>query len=252
MAVFHPYHVTHACGAKFTMPLARSVNASRSPQLRQAIIDGTFHRFNCPDCGREGTVEKAFHYVDQKRNTLIRVQPRQERHLWQDASVALERSSERIPDAVVPRKQRHMRVVFGLAELREKLILQDGDIDDRIGELLKVMVVQDHPFLTQRPRLRLSLSAIDETNFTFTAAFDHDTERFRCTLPRASAKALLDDGAVAWARTAHGRRSIFATIGSTCGDGRRRPRLLRFSLPSASRPGREPRSRSNPLSFGAC
>jgi hypothetical protein len=211
VAIFHLYEVTHSCGHRFKLRLARSVNAARSPHLRSAIIDGSFHRFTCEHCGLAGTAETAFHYIDPKRDTLFRVQPRQERHLWKEASEALEQTSARLPDAAVTRKGRHMRVVFGLAELREKLLLQDSGIDDRTGELLKVLVVHDHPFLTHRPGLRLSISSIEQDKITFAAAFDHEDTKFHLTLPREHVPDLIADPAVsaAWAKDAHGRASIF-------------------------------------------
>jgi hypothetical protein len=193
MAVFHPHTVRCVCGNNLTVQLADSINVKRSPEARDRILKGELHRVVCPDCNRKVTVEKPFYYTDFTRNTLFKVFPRGERHLWKKASQDLDEASSFIPELVAKPKGRSLRVLFGMDELREKLIAQDAKYDDRIVELLKVLLVYEHPVLLRRPRLRLALDRVSDENFEFTAAYEHSPQRFALKMPRALTDELLVD-----------------------------------------------------------
>lgn len=184
MAITHPHTVRCSCGETFTAYLADAVNVQRRPATRDEILAGTFHRTRCRACGRETTIEKEFSYVDFARGSLYRVKPRQERDRWQADSAALETDADKVPDALAPRAKRTLRVIYGLSELREKLLVENARLDDRMLEVLKALVLRDHPFLLQRPRLRMALTDLSDKAFTFTASFDHGAEAFRLALPR--------------------------------------------------------------------
>lgn len=193
MAVFHPYPVRCACGAELVVNLADSINVKRTPASRGWILDGILHRATCHLCGSTFTVEKPFYYTDLGRNTLFKVLPRKERHTWKAASDELDRASKFVPKGG---NDRTLRVVFGMDELREKLVAQDLSIDDRELELLKVLLISEHPFLVRTPRLRLALTGSSGSALEFQASFEHNPRRFRVELPRRIADGLADDSGV--------------------------------------------------------
>lgn len=213
MGVARQHSVTcRSCKKTYAAELVQSANVTRFPAQREQILAGTFHRFACPHCGAQATVERSFSYVDVHRNTLILVRPRGDRHQWQEVSEELDTDLAKIPDEVMPNGERTARVVFGIAELREKLVAQDAGLDDRDVEMLKALVVYDHPFLLQRPRLRLLFTEATPTELVFVATYDHDQRTFRAAIPRAVAEPLTGDGGAlrAWAKDAHGARSMYA------------------------------------------
>jgi len=205
MAVFQPHTVRCACGGTVTVDLADSVNVRRTPELRAHILAGTFHRALCAACGERMTIEKPFYYTDFDRNVLFKVLPRGERHEWKKASRTLDVASAFIPREVADGGARTLRVLFGLDELREKLVAADAGFDDRVVELLKVLLVYEHPVLLKWSRLRLVLDGVDDTALIFTAAYEHDRRAFRLALPRALADGLAADPArlAAWSEAAH-------------------------------------------------
>jgi hypothetical protein len=211
MAVFHPHKVRCTCGKEFLAPLARSVNAARSPQIREAILKGTFHSFTCPKCSERVTVERPFYYTDLSRHCLYHVRPRGRRHEFKETSRDLDRVAGFFPAATLPDGKPTLRVLFGLDELREKLVAQDAGIDDRLLELLKVLLVYEHPFLTRRARLRLSLESVGKGSLDFAAAYEHSPERFRVSMPRSVADGLeqRSDEVHRWANGAHHDESIY-------------------------------------------
>jgi hypothetical protein len=190
--------------------LADSINVKRSPEARERILNGTMHRASCPKCKRAMTVEKPFYYTDFTRNALFKVFPRGERHTWKKASKDLDVASSFIPSGIVSSEGRTLRVIFGMDELREKLVAQDAALDDRALELLKVFVVYEHPFLLRRPRLRLVLDQVTETYLQFAAGFEHDPRRFRAAMPRQLADEIASDPKKleSWVGKAH-KENIF-------------------------------------------
>lgn len=205
MAVYLPHQVSCVCGKVLTVQLADSINVKRSPDSRDRILRGEMHRAVCSDCGREMTVEKPFYYTDLTRNVLYKVCPRGERHQWKDASRDVDRASSLIPGHIVKANGRKLRVVFGMDELREKLVAEDANIDDRVLELLKVLLVYEHPILLRRPRLRLALTEVTTTDLEFRAAYEHDQKRFRLRMPRSVADELANDPEKleTWTRKSH-------------------------------------------------
>ena len=210
MAIFRPHRVECVCGHVFLAPLADSLNFARSPEVRQRVLDGTLHRFECVACGQAMTVDKSFFCTDLSSNMLFKVLPSGERHMFKQASASLDRASSLIPADLAEPGRRTLRVCFGLDELREKLVAQDARFDDRIVELLKVLLVSDHPILLRRPRLRLTLSAVTEAQLEFLAVYEHDQTCFRLSMPRPLARKFAEPGgpALTWAQNSH-QTSLF-------------------------------------------
>lgn len=190
MSLMHPYHVTDRQGVRHATTLADCLNIQRTPSARQRILDRTFHRL--ASGGAEVQVEKAFFYLDLARGQAILVQPPRERFRHVDASAALARMLAVLPPAM--REQaRLVRLVFGVEELREKLVACDAGLDDRAVELMKAAVVHDHPVLLTRARLRLVLNSVDAQGAHFLAQYDHSPKAFEVTY--ATPELFCDDDA---------------------------------------------------------
>lgn len=215
MGVFHPYPVRCACGGTFLAPMADAINAELMPDLRMQLIRGEMHRFTCPNCQEKVTIEKELLYTDFSRNTIIKVMPRKQRFRWKEASESLEDDLQRIPTAILPPDGNVARVVFGLGELREKLIAQDAGIDDRIVELLKALLIYEHPFLIQIPKLRMDLDNVTSERVEFVAYYDHNSRSFLTGFPRPIVDDILErEGEMKkWVSKKHKRSNIFSLKG---------------------------------------
>lgn len=212
MAVYYPYEIAcNQCGFKFTVQLAKGINVGRSPELKKLIVAGTFHKVVCPNCSTAATVEKEFSYSDFSTNTFIKVKPRAERHLWKEASAMLDQSVAGIPEVLANGRDMKLRVVFGMAELREKVLAQEAGIDDRMIELLKVFIVHEHPFLIQKSRVRISFERTTEVAIEFFVCYDHEKKSFMVSIPRWVAENILsrEDEMREWVGKSHTRENIF-------------------------------------------
>lgn len=210
MAIVYPYVLKCGCGESVTANLADGVNVSRTPEARDAIVSGRFHRVSCSSCKKTVTAEKSFFYTDLDRGTFIQVKPRQDRHLWRSTSQSLTRAVARVPEELT-RGGRKLRVVFGMAELREKLIAEDLGLDDRAVELLKVALLNEHPFLLHRPRLRLVLDGATQHQMNFIASYDLDDVSFALAVAREAALEFTgeEEKLQEWTRSASKRAPLF-------------------------------------------
>lgn len=142
MSTFRPHTVAcPACARPMDVHLLEGMHITRIPDVRAAILDGTFHVFGCPGCGHRFVVEVPAIYTDFPS--------------WQYVAVDVGR-----PPELGPVKAKHRRVfdecftlgppaaqelalsmrtrlVFGYPALREKLLLWDAGLDDRVVEGLK-------------------------------------------------------------------------------------------------------------------
>lgn len=183
MGVIHRKEIRcDACGHTFLASVADSVNVSRFPKTKTAILESRFHRIHCAECGLEQSVEIAFQYIDLEKSFYAWVFPRKERHFHQRASKRMRDAS---PLTRRLSKSQTSRVLFGLGELREQVLALEYGIDDRLLEILKLYLIQEHPFVVQKRRLRIHLEEMDAEKIAFHVGFDHSDEAFNMFLPRS-------------------------------------------------------------------
>lgn len=137
-----------SCATPVEFELVASVNADRRPDLREAILDGSFQRETCPSCGTRFRAEPQFAYLELGRHLYIAVWPLDRRVDWH-ACVA---SSQAAFDlaygeqaGVAARELAQgvaLRTVFGWPALREKLLASQAGIDDTTLELAKLAVLR--------------------------------------------------------------------------------------------------------------
>lgn len=190
MGVMRRYTLRDKRGQEIEANVADSVNIDRTPRVREQILAGEFHRVPSPTGRGRVSVEKAFFYFDFGRKQFFLVLPRWDRHKWQEASRDLREMITRIPETLVPPDQRNIRVIFGLAELREKLLAFDAGLSDRMVEALKVLAMYEHPRLARSPRLNLVLNRVTDESVELVAFYDHEPSTFRIGYQRTVVEAL--------------------------------------------------------------
>ena len=155
------------CAAPQAVLLGESVNIQRSPAWRQAVLDGTFHRFACTACGASFTVERDVLYADLLHGVLIGCFSRARRgelasleeQLVETWVTAVE--TEAPPAVAAQFEGPGPRVVFGLAELRQKVVCFDAQLDDRLVEAVKLALLEGVPGAAAAGVADLLLVAVD-------------------------------------------------------------------------------------------
>jgi CpXC protein len=170
-----------------------SLNASRSPEVRDAIIAGTFQVFTCEVCGHPVVYTGEFPFLDLDRGQFIGVFPLSYETDWRRyeertaASFSRSLGADAPPVAQSLGEGVEVRCVFGLPALREKLIAADAGLDDRLVEAFKLSLfetVAGLPFEARR-RPRLVVADADTLVFAIPAdPSDPDQDALRLPIER--------------------------------------------------------------------
>lgn len=163
--------VCHRCQARFDAQLWTGLHATRAPEVREAVLDGTFHRFECRGCGELVFVEPTMLYTDFDRRQWVAVLPEAGiRHRTALARLVEDGFHHNMEVACPPMVKAWApsfvrRLVFGLPALRDKLLAWDAGLDDRVLELYKLQVLRDQGVI--RPDTRLWLDAVEPERLVF-------------------------------------------------------------------------------------
>src|ERR1041385_8123724 len=125
------------CGAELTARVADGVHVDRNPALRDDILGRRLHRVVCPACRATTEVRRPFVYTDFGRRHFIQVAMPDELPRWDAWEAQLHRDVSRAFDRGSPHAHGlaeglACRVVFGLEELRDKLVVWDAGLDDAL------------------------------------------------------------------------------------------------------------------------
>jgi hypothetical protein len=137
------------CNTPVPFELVFSVAADRRPDLRDAILDGSFQRQACPSCGTTFRAEPEFIYMDIRRGQYIGVWPASKRLQWRECAERTREVFDSTLGASATREAREIgnglqaRVVFGWAALVEKLLCQEAGINDGTLEIAKALVMRN-------------------------------------------------------------------------------------------------------------
>ena len=136
------------CATPVEFELVASVAADRRPDLRAAILDGSFQRGTCPGCGLAFRIDPEFSYVDIPRGQYIGVWPSAERARWRECAARTQQvfddtlGARATPEAQEIGRRLDPRAVFGWPALVEKILAQEAGIADRTLEVAKAAVLR--------------------------------------------------------------------------------------------------------------
>ena len=174
MSIFSTHTIQcPACATPMDFELVLSVSADRRPDLRDAILNGSFQRQPCPGCGTLFRVEPEFTYMDIQRRQYIGVWPTARRADWQACA---DKTRAVFDDAMgrnAPPEARRIgddldvRVVFGWPALVEKILARGAGIDDRTLEVVKLAVMRSGEETPVPGQRALRLVQLDDASMLF-------------------------------------------------------------------------------------
>jgi hypothetical protein len=150
------------CGNKEKITIWDSLNSELSPDAKQKLLDGELFRFTCSKCGNSTGVFYPCLYHDMTHNVMIYLVDEQhveetkkvmdyvENHMTDIAKASVPSGLKiEVPDLGGRRK----RIVTEQNSLREKAIIFDNNLDDRVIEIIKwlyyVSVYEQHPDINE-------------------------------------------------------------------------------------------------------
>ena len=172
MSTFVPSQIICRCGHRYDVQVANGLHISLRPDPRHQIFEGTFHRFFCPTCGMTTMVDATLSFTDFPRRQWFTVAPSYGLP-WRRQWLEIARKSfqatmvDSAPELVAGwGREMTRRLIFGLASLREKLVIGDAGLDDRVVELLKIQLVRDLRG-TLSPEVYFHVTAVAADELTF-------------------------------------------------------------------------------------
>jgi hypothetical protein len=187
------------CSAAVTMRVALGVHVERAPHVRDDVLARRLHSTACA-CGATVRADAHFEFADFDRRQLFLVGRRAELASWPALELKVRATVKRLvlgsPLTSALVNGLTARLVFGVAELREKLVLADAGLDDALVECMKVRAFAADPTLaspgsrllvdevTADDRLRCMWSGEDGTasGIELPAAWVRDAARDRGSL----------------------------------------------------------------------
>jgi hypothetical protein len=138
------------CATRIVVKVASGLHITRLPHVRDAIIQGELHRFDCASCKRRVEVRQPLIYTDFDRGHWFEVRPAEDIARWQALAPSCTAMFERAIGRGAPILRERMttfcvRLVFGYDELREKIVLADAGHDDVAVECLKLLAIRHDP-----------------------------------------------------------------------------------------------------------
>ena len=176
MSIFHTATIACPnCGTEAEVQRSASVNADLRPDLRAAILDGSFQATACPNCGTKLRLPPHLTYLELGRQTWIAVEPANQIEDWDAIEDSVWSVYDRAFGSGAPPAVRDLagdvrpRLVFGWPALREKLIATDLGLDDITLELLKMSIMRhvNGPPLADETELRLIGGDGDKLQFVW-------------------------------------------------------------------------------------
>jgi hypothetical protein len=176
------------CGANVEFDVVYSVNAVLRPDLRDAILDRTFQRETCGQCGHSFRVDPELTYLDYLRRQWLLVRPPQDLAEWLSMEKYAHSFFEAAFGADAPASSRKLgkgltvRLVFGWPAMREKLVCAELGLNDVDVELVKFGLLRnlDASLFSEQTELRLVGMADDQLGI---AVINIEDELPRETIP---------------------------------------------------------------------
>ena len=121
------------CGKMQDFTIWLTLNGDLDPEAKQQLLEGTLFNFECKNCGHKSNVNYGLLYHDMTHKAMV---------YYVDES-SVEQTQKTMQDA-----QKKMgfeisgyrkRIVTDRNSLREKAIIFEHDLDDRIIEIIKVI-----------------------------------------------------------------------------------------------------------------
>ena len=131
-----------ACGRAHKFGAWKSLNVTLKPQEKPRLLDGSLTRFTCEGCGHNADVVYPLLYHDMEKQLMLWLLPE---------GGGEEQANQSDPDDLPPAMRKSLgagytyRRVGSHNELREKIYVFDSGLDDRVIEVVKLILWEQMP-----------------------------------------------------------------------------------------------------------
>lgn len=139
------------CGETAETDISDRLDCSENPKAKRLLLSGELFLYKCPKCGKAAALSYPLLYIDNAHRVVIQY-ANNERNFKPSFEVISQMHSKRSsePDG----GEWFFRVVSKAESLAEKAALFDRGLDDRVVELVKLMVYVK--IIKERPEIKIS------------------------------------------------------------------------------------------------
>ncbi|SFE29057.1 CpXC protein [Peptostreptococcaceae bacterium pGA-8] len=121
------------CGQEQDFIVWHSLNGDLNPEAKQQLLDGKLFHFECSNCGHRSNVDYGMLYHDMTNQVMV--------YFADEDSVAetLTTMNDTENKIGIPMPEYRKRVVTDQNALREKAIIFNQKLDDRVIEIIKLI-----------------------------------------------------------------------------------------------------------------
>lgn len=174
MSIFKAMQLTcPVCRKAFDYEAVHSVNADRRPDLRAAILDGSFQQVDCPSCRTRFRLDPSFNYLDVGKGLWIAAEPVTGLADWKQREDHARELFDNAYGAGASGMAREIgsgmkaRVTFGWPALREKVLIAESGLDDVSVEACKAAAMRVQSELPFSGHADLRLVAVKGDRLVF-------------------------------------------------------------------------------------
>jgi CpXC protein len=124
--------VCPGCAKPGQVTLFTSVDVAAEPELKERLARGRLSVFTCANCGREARIVHPLLYKDPSRELVVQLDP--------EGTIGVESLVRGLGEA----RPRVTRVVRDGNALIEKVRIDDAGLDDRVVEVMKLLLQVSH------------------------------------------------------------------------------------------------------------
>ena len=115
------------CGHKHSLKKYKVINVTEKAKLKEDIMKNRLFQFSCEECEYMAPLTYDSLYIDSQRNVMIYMAP------VMNAEIKAELTE------LEQEKAETKRLVDNINDLKEKIMIADNHLDDRVIEIIKIM-----------------------------------------------------------------------------------------------------------------
>lgn len=184
------------CKFNHEVSLYESINVTLSPELKDKLFRGELFKYRCPECSFDFLINHKCLYHDMKKRYMIYLIPDSENTEELASSIVENLKNLTGPDTVDSIKKEmasyKLRIVNEPNRLIEKIKILDQDINDKVIELCKMVIMFNYLKNSNAPDINKVLFDYKDENVNF-IIFTTDRKSFKAALPSSTYDEILSN-----------------------------------------------------------
>lgn len=168
------------CGHLNDITVWNSITADSNPDLKQDLLSGKINFFVCSSCGYRALMPNPMLYYDDSHKLIISFSPCNDdvttQKLYDEVRKAAEESGE-----LKKLDGYNLRFVTNINDLMEKIITFDYNLNDKVIEVMKIMILARDP--DTAPYRECRFGKLENDNIEFVIRDTKLKQLFTCNTP---------------------------------------------------------------------